>query len=123
MSKTDPWAWLQPDERQAHYEFDADYTDTPYLTALVNAATTVGTFIGVFTAIGLAYQWHKGIGDYWVLILILVLDVAINVGARVTRRHRRHALGPTATGHADSGDELAPRSRPTSGRAGSRDGR
>jgi len=105
MNKTDPWAWLQPEERQAHYEFDADYTDTPYLTAFVNAATTIGTFIGVFTAIGLAYQSHKGIGDYWILILILVLDVAVNVGARVTRRQRRRALGPTATGQAESDAE------------------
>jgi hypothetical protein len=91
MSKIDPWGWRQLDERRAHYEFDADFTDTPYLTALVQVATAIGTFIGIFAAIGLAYQWHNGIADYWSLILILVLDVLVNVGARVTRRRRRRA--------------------------------
>ena len=96
MSKVDPWAWLQPDERRAHYEFDPEFIDTPYLTALVQAATVIGTFVGVFTAIILAYQWHNGLADYWSLILILVLDLAVNVGARVARRRRRP--GHPATG-------------------------
>ncbi len=105
MTKSDPWGWLRPDERQARYEFDPDYTDAPYLTALINAATVVGTFIGVFAAIGLAYQWHNGIGDNWSLILILALDIAVNVGARVARRRRRHALGPTAADQTGSDDQ------------------
>ena len=111
MSKIDPWAWLQPDQRRARYEPDPEFIDTPYLTALVQVATVIGTFIGVFTAIILAYQWHNGLADYWSLILILVLDVAVNVGARVARRRRRPARGHDATGQirSDGQDRVARR--------------
>jgi hypothetical protein len=102
MGKIDPWAWLGPDQRRARYEPDPEFIDTPYLSALVQAATVIGTFIGVFTAIILAYQWHNGFADYWSLILILVLDVAVNVGARVARRRRRAARGYGATGQIRS---------------------
>jgi hypothetical protein len=114
-SKSDPWAWLGPDQRRARYEPDPEFIDTPYLTALVQVATVIGTFIGVFTAIILAYQWHNGFADYWSLILILVLDVAVNVGARVVRRRRRSARGYAATGQIRS-DEHARVDRSTEAR-------
>lgn len=100
MSKIDPWAWRRLDERRAGYEFDAEFTDAPYLTALVQIATVIGTFIGMFAAIGVAYQWHNGIGDYWSLVLILVVDVAVNVVARVARRRRRRGPLSTRDSHA-----------------------
>ena len=91
----------------ARYEFDPEFVDTPYLTALVQVATAIGTFVGVFTAIILAYQWHNGLADYWSLILILVLDVAVNVGARVARRRRRRTLDRLRTGQFRSDSESA----------------
>ncbi len=75
------------------YEDLAEYDGTPWLSALVNFFTVVGVFIGVYAAIFLAGYWHKGIGATWGLLLILVLDVAVNVGLRVARRRRRRERG------------------------------
>jgi hypothetical protein len=71
----------------------ADYGPTPFLTGFVQFATVIGTFVGVWTAILLAGDWHRGLGVVWPLILILTIDVGVNVALRVARARRWRALG------------------------------
>jgi hypothetical protein len=96
MKKADPWAWRRLDEARANYTLDPEYVNAPVLTALVNVCSAVGIFVGAFTAIILAYQWHNGVADYWPLVLILALDAVINVGVRLVRRRRRPEPPPRA---------------------------
>ena len=70
-----------------------EYFGTPWLTGVIYFASVVGVFVGSWTAIILAYQFHDGVSDWWPLVLIIVLDVAINVGLRVIRARRRRARG------------------------------
>ncbi|HEY1518715.1 MAG TPA: hypothetical protein VGF91_19960 [Solirubrobacteraceae bacterium] len=73
---------------------DPEYLDTPFLTAAVNLCTAIGGFIAVATAIYLAGNLHRGFADYWSLILILVIDVAVNVAVRVARARKMRELYP-----------------------------
>jgi hypothetical protein len=73
---------------------DPEYLDTPFLTVAVNLCTAIGLFIGLFAAIALAANLHRGFGRYWSLILILVIDVSVNVAVRVARARKRRALYP-----------------------------
>jgi hypothetical protein len=66
-----------------------DYFGTPWLSGIITFATVIGTFVGTWALIFLFGQRHRGFGDWWPLILILVLDVAINLGLRLLRRRRR----------------------------------
>ena len=74
-----------------------DYVGTPWLTAAVNFASVIGTFVGCWTLIFLFGQRHRGLGAWVPLILILVLDVAVNLALRLQRRRRRRALGLNAS--------------------------
>jgi hypothetical protein len=69
-----------------------DYFGTPWLSGLIFFAAVVGTFVGAWTLIILFGQRHHGLGDWWPLILILVLDLGINVALRVVRARRRRAM-------------------------------
>ncbi len=80
----------------AREEMFADYEGTPYLTGLTQICSAIGVFIGAWTVIVLLGDLHRGFGTYWSLLLILVLDVAINVAVRWLRARRRRALGLTA---------------------------
>ena len=71
----------------------ADFTGTPWLSGIIMFATVIGTFVGCWTLIFLFGQRHRGLGAWVPLILILVLDVALNVGLRLERRRRRRAIG------------------------------
>jgi hypothetical protein len=75
-------------------EPDPEYLDTPYLTGMVNVCSALGIFIGAWTAIILIGDLHRGFGVYWSLVLILVIDVALNVGVRIARARKRRALFP-----------------------------
>jgi hypothetical protein len=70
-----------------------DYVGTPWLTALVNFASVIGVFVGAWTLILLAGQFHDGFGAWWPYVLILVLDLVINAGLRLERRRRRRRRG------------------------------
>ena len=70
-----------------------DYVGTPWLTGVILFATAVGTFVGAWTVIILFGQRHRGLAGWWPLILILVVDLAINLALRVVRARRRRALG------------------------------
>ncbi len=72
-----------------------DYFGTPWLSGIITFATVVGTFAGCWALIFLFGQRHRGFGAWLPLILILVADVAINVGLRLWRRRRRRQLGLT----------------------------
>jgi hypothetical protein len=69
-------------------EPDPEYLDTPFLTAAVNICSALGFFIGIWAAIFLVADLHKGFADYWSLVLILVIDVAVNVALRVVRARK-----------------------------------
>lgn len=78
-------------------EPDSEYLDTPFLTAAVNICTALGVFIAIWAAIFLVANLHKGFAKYWSLVLILVIDVAVNVALRVARARRmreRYPDGP-----------------------------
>ncbi len=73
---------------------DPEYLDTPYLTAAVNLCTALGLFIGAWVLIYLLVDLSHGPAQYWWLVLILVIDVAVNVAVRVVRAHHRRAFPP-----------------------------
>ena len=73
---------------------DPEYLDTPFLTVAVNLCTAIGLFIGIAAAIYIAANLHRGFADYWSLILILVIDVAVNVAVRVARARKMRELYP-----------------------------
>jgi hypothetical protein len=73
---------------------DPEYLDTPFLTVAVNLCTAIGLFIGISAAIYLAANLHRGFAKYWSLILILVIDVAVNVAVRVARARKMRELYP-----------------------------
>jgi hypothetical protein len=70
------------------HEPDPEYLDAPFLTVMVNICTALGLFIGIWAAIYLAVDFHKGFGTYWSLVLILVIDVAVNVAVRMVRARK-----------------------------------
>jgi hypothetical protein len=69
-----------------------DYFGTPWLTGLIFFASAVGTFVGAWTLIILFGHRHLGLGAEVPLILIVVVDVAINVALRMVRARKRQAL-------------------------------
>jgi hypothetical protein len=73
---------------------DPEYLDTPYLTLAVNLCSALGLFIGLWVAVTLLAQLHRGLGRYWWLALILLIDVAVNVTLRVVRASKRRAHPP-----------------------------
>jgi hypothetical protein len=73
-------------------EPDPEYLDMPYLTAAVNICSALGLFIGLWTAILLAGELHRGFARYWPFVLILAVDLAVNLAVRVARARRRRAL-------------------------------
>ncbi len=75
-------------------EPDPEYLDTPFLTAAVNICTALGLFIGIWAAIFLVADLHKGFAKYWSLVLILVIDVAVNVALRVARARKMREQYP-----------------------------
>lgn len=75
----------------------ADFAGTPWLSGIIMFATVIGTFVGCWTLVFLFGQRHRGLAAWVPLIVILVLDVAINVGLRLQRRRRRRALGLNAS--------------------------
>ncbi len=77
-------------------ELFTEYEGTPYLTGLTQICSAIGVFIGAWTVIILLGDLHRGFGTYWSLILILVIDIAVNVAVRLVRARRRRALGLTA---------------------------
>lgn len=81
-------------------EPDPEYLDTPYLTAAVNISAALGVFIGIWTAMILAGDLSRGFAKYWPLVLILVIDAAVNVVVRVARARRRRALRPESSASA-----------------------
>ena len=76
---------------------DPEYLDTPYLTLAVNFCVAFGLFIGALTVLSLVANLRRGVGTYWPLILILVVDVALNVALRLIRARKR-APDPDARG-------------------------
>lgn len=70
---------------------DPEYLDTPYLTVAVNLCAALGLFIGAFVLIYLLVDLRHGFAKYWWLVLILVVDVAVNVAVRAGRARRRRA--------------------------------
>lgn len=77
----------------AREELWLDYEGTPYLTGLTQLCSALGVFIGALAAIFLLGNLHRGFARYWWLILVLVVDVAVNVAARLARARKRRALG------------------------------
>lgn len=75
-------------------EPDPEYLDTPFRTAAVNICTALGVFIGIWAAIFLVADLHKGFAQYWSLVLILVIDVAVNVALRVARARKMRGQYP-----------------------------
>jgi hypothetical protein len=73
----------------------AQYEGTPWLTGLANFCAVAGTLIGVYALIGLIGYLHRGFSAYWPMVLILVLDLAINAWVRLVRFRRRRAEGLT----------------------------
>jgi hypothetical protein len=69
-----------------------DYFGTPWLTGIIFFVTAIGAFVGAWTLIILFGQRHHGVSDWWPLVLILVVDLAVNVALRVMRARRRRAL-------------------------------
>jgi hypothetical protein len=86
---------------------DPEYLDTPYLTLAVNFCLAFGLFIGAWTVISLIANLRRGVGTYWPLILILVIDVTLNVVLRLIRARKR-ALDADAPG----GNRVAASRRP-----------
>ena len=72
-------------------EPDPEYLDTPFLTAAVNLCTALGLFVGIWTTIYLVVDFRHGFARYWSFVLILVIDVAVNVGVRVARARKVRA--------------------------------
>jgi hypothetical protein len=70
-----------------------DFFGTPWLTGIVFFASVVGVFVGAWTLILLVGQLHDGVSAWWPLILIIVLDVALNVALRIVRARKRRARG------------------------------
>lgn len=70
-----------------------DYVGTPWLTGVIFFASVVGTFVGAWAVIILLAQRRRGLAGWWPLILILVVDLAINLALRVARARKRRALG------------------------------
>ena len=75
-------------------EPDPEYLDTPFRTAAVNICTALWVFIGIWAAIFLVADLHKGFAQYWSLVLILVIDVAVNVALRVARARKMRGQYP-----------------------------
>jgi hypothetical protein len=73
---------------------DPEYLDTPYLTVAVNLCTALGLFIGAWVLIYLLVDLRHGFAKYWWLVLILVIDLAVNAAVRVARARHRRALAP-----------------------------
>jgi hypothetical protein len=71
-----------------HQANDPAWLDTPYLTLGVRFAST----IGAYTIIYLIANLHRGFATYWWLALVLVIDITLNIGLRVARAHRLHAI-------------------------------
>ena len=71
------------------------YEGTPWLSGLANFCAVIGTFVGVYALIAIAGYAHRGFGTYWPMILILVVDVAINATVQTIRLRRRRAEGLT----------------------------
>lgn len=84
-------------KRQTNLDQDylADYEGTPWPTGLADFCLVIGVLVGVYAVIFLAGYLHRGFAFYWPLILILVLDVALNVALQLVRMRRRRALGLT----------------------------
>ena len=60
----------------------------------MNLCTAFGLFIGAWVLIYLLLDLRHGFAKSWWLVLILVVDVAVNVTVRVARARQRHALPP-----------------------------
>ena len=90
-------------------EPDPEYLDTPYLTAAVNICTALGVFIGIWTAIFLVGDLRHGFARYWSLVLILVIDLAVNAAVRVARARRMREQypdgGPRSARHVQRGPQ------------------
>jgi hypothetical protein len=84
-------------EREALRDLDelATYEGTPFLSAVANLCSAVGTFIGVYAAIFLLGYLHKGFAQYWPMALILAVDLAVNLAVRIALFRRRRAHGLT----------------------------
>lgn len=70
-----------------------DYVGTPWLSGIISFTTVIGTFVGAWALILFFGQRHDRFGASWPPILVLVLDVALNVGLRLERRRRRRTRG------------------------------
>jgi hypothetical protein len=70
-----------------------DYFGTPWLSGLILFASAVGTFVAAWTLIIVFGHRHRGLGAEVPLILIVVVDLAINVALRMVRARKRRALG------------------------------
>jgi hypothetical protein len=97
-------AWLDGahhDNEPTVYDAEAfsDYGPTPWLTGCIQFSTVIGTFVGVWALIILIGYWHRGVGAVWPLVLILVLDVALNVALRLVRARRWRAAGISRRRH------------------------
>ena len=73
----------------------AAWEGTPWLTGLANFCAAVGTFVGIYAVIGLLGYLHRGFSAYWPMVLILVVDVAVNTWVQLVRARRRRAEGLT----------------------------
>lgn len=79
----------------ARDELWLDYEGTPYLTGLTQVCSFLGVFIGALTFLVLLGNLQHGFARYWWLILVLVVDVAVNSAVRLLRARRRRKLGLT----------------------------
>ncbi len=70
-----------------------DYEGTPSLTGLTQVCAAIGTFIGAWALIILLGSLHRGFHHYRWMVLILVVDIALNVAVRVARARKRRRLG------------------------------
>lgn len=77
----------------ARDELWLDYEGTPYLTGLTQLCSFLGVFIGALAVVVLLGSLQYGVARYWWLILVLVVDAAVNLGIRILRARRRRALG------------------------------
>jgi hypothetical protein len=79
----------------ARDELWLDYEGTPYVTALAQICAFLGVFVGALTVVVLLGNLQHGFAHYWWLILVLLIDAAVNIGVRILQARRRRALGLT----------------------------